>query len=204
MLTLMQMPISDNEQPSRQWDALLLSVADNQDLEAFQALFEHFAPLIKAYARRVSDPAQADEFGEELAQETMVKIWLKAKSFNSEKASASTWIFTIARNTRIDLIRKNSKHSEGSHEFDENTLEADDVWFDNMQDVEDKVAASQHQQIIKDSIELLPNDQIAVIKAIFLEGLSHSEAAKILNLPLGTVKSRVRLALQKLKLSIDI
>jgi RNA polymerase sigma-70 factor (ECF subfamily) len=204
MLQLMQKPITDSDQPSKHWNALLVSVAKNQDLEAFQALFDHFAPLIKAYARRVSDPSQSNEFAEELAQETMVKIWLKAKSFNSEKASASTWIFTVARNTRIDMIRKNFKHSDGSYEFDENTLEADDVWSDNTQGIEDEVAASQHHEIINNSIALLPAEQIDVIKALFLEGLSHSEAAKLLNLPLGTVKSRVRLALQKLKLSIDI
>jgi RNA polymerase sigma-70 factor (ECF subfamily) len=135
----------------------------------------------------------------------MIKVWIKAHTFDPAKSSAGTWIFTIARNTRIDLIRKYSKQWEANNtEFDENILTADDIWPGQTDDVYTQIETSHNKKKILDLINELPLEQIAVIKIIFLEGLTHSEAASHLNVPLGTVKSRVRLALQKLKLSIDL
>lgn len=205
MLQLMQQKESDNSKDPTRWNPLLLSVAQDRSRAAFQDLFEHFAPLIKAYAFKVTELSKAEILAEELAQETMIKVWIKAHTFNPAKSSAGTWIFTIARNTRIDLIRKYSKQWEANNtEFDENILTADDIWPGQTDDVYMQIETSHNKKKILDLINELPLEQIAVIKIIFLEGLTHSEAASHLNVPLGTVKSRVRLALQKLKLSIDL
>ncbi len=205
MLQLMQQKESDNSKDPTRWNPLLLSVAQDRSRAAFQDLFEHFAPLIKAYAFKVTELSKAEILAEELAQETMIKVWIKAHTFDPAKSSAGTWIFTIARNTRIDLIRKYSKQWEANNtEFDENILTADDIWPGQTDDVYTQIETSHNKKKILDLINELPLEQIAVIKIIFLEGLTHSEAASHLNVPLGTVKSRVRLALQKLKISIDL
>ncbi len=202
--------IMQTEEPSShdkadKWNKLLVSVANDRNRTAFQTLFEHFAPLIKAYAYKVTELSKADIIAEELAQETMVKVWLKAHTFDPEKSAASTWIFTISRNTRIDLIRKYAKQWEADNsEFDENTLTADDIWPGQVDDVYTQIESQHTRKKITESINTLPIDQIAVIKNIFIDGLSHSEAAEVMNIPLGTVKSRVRLALQKLKLNIEV
>ena len=205
MLQLMQQKESDNSKDPTRWNPLLLSVAQDRSRAAFQDLFEHFAPLIKAYAFKVTELSKAEILAEELAQETMIKVWIKAHTFDPAKSSAGTWIFTIARNTRIDLIRKYSKQWEANNtQFDENILTADDIWPGQTDDVYTQIETSHNKKKILDLINELPLEQIAVIKIIFLEGLTHSEAASHLNVPLGTVKSRVRLALQKLKISIDL
>lgn len=205
MLQLMQQKEPNNPKDPTRWNSLLISVATDRSRAAFQVLFEHFAPLIKSYAYKVTELSKAEILAEELAQETMIKVWVKGHTFDPSKSSAGTWIFTIARNTRIDLIRKYSKQWEANNtEFDENVLTADDIWPDQTDDVYTQIETSHNKKKILDSINELPLEQIAVIKIIFLEGLTHSEAAAHLKLPLGTIKSRVRLALQKLKLSIDV
>jgi len=205
MLHLMQQKEPDNSKDPTRWNPLLLSVAQDRSRAAFQDLFEHFAPLIKAYAFKVTELSKAEILAEELAQETMIKVWIKAHTFDPAKSSAGTWIFTIARNTRIDLIRKYSKQWEANNtEFDENILTADDIWPGQTDDVYTQIETSHNKKKILDLINELPLEQIAVIKIIYLEGLTHSEAASHLNVPLGTIKSRVRLALQKLNLSIDV
>ena len=116
------------------WNALLQRVGSHQDREAFSALFAHFAPLLKGFLMKGSnlDPEQA----EELVQETMIKVWRKAPSYSSAQAAASTWMYTIARNTRIDWLRKHAKISQQTDEliaedlFDENedgTIDARDL-----------------------------------------------------------------------------
>ena len=205
MLQPLRQVVQENMQSPEAWNTLLVRVAQNKDRAAFQTLFEHFAPLVKAYAYKVSKLSQAEALAEELAQETMIKVWLKSHTFNPDKSAAGTWIFTIARNTRIDLLRKHSRHlSDNNEEVDESILSADDIWQDQADDASAQLEKSQLKSIIMGSINELPGDQLTVIKSIYLDGLSHSEAAALLKLPLGTVKSRVRLALQKLKLTIDI
>ena len=205
MLQLMQQEKPDKPRTANNWNALLISVGQDRNRTAFQVLFEHFTPLVKAYAFKVTEQSKAQVLAEELAQETMIKVWIKAHTFNPDKSSASTWIYTIARNTRIDLIRKYSKQWEANNsEFDENILTADDMWPDQSEDVYLQIETGHNKQKILNSINQLPLEQITVIKTIFLNGLSHSEAASQLQLPLGTLKSRIRLALQKLKLTIDV
>jgi RNA polymerase sigma factor (sigma-70 family) len=187
------------------WNEMVETVGRDRDRSAFQALFTHFAPLVKAYAYKVSDLAQADALAEELVQETMVKVWLKAATFNAKKSAAGTWIFTIARNTRIDLLRKYARQWESDNEeFDESKLSADDIGMHQQNDVLESLSEQQAQENILASFNVLSEDQASIMRAIFLEGKSHTEAAASFGLPLGTVKSRVRLALQKLKLTIDV
>ena len=193
------------EEPAH-WNQLLVQVARKQDRRSFQQLFEHFAPLIKAFAYKVPSVSQTEAFADELVQETMLKVWVKAKSFDSRRASASTWIFTIARNTRIDLLRKYSRHHTNavSTESIADMLETQDIWFEEMEnDVFNHLAQQRNQKVIHDSLKDLPDEQSYILEKVYLEDKSHSEVATELALPLGTVKSRVRLALKKLRITID-
>jgi RNA polymerase sigma factor (sigma-70 family) len=204
MLQVMSKTDQESNQ-SAHWNDLLQTVARDRNRSAFQALFTHFAPLVKAYAYKVSDLAQAEALAEELVQETMVKVWLKAATFNAEKSAAGTWIFTIARNTRIDLLRKYARQWENNNEeFDESKLSADDIWMHQQNDVLENVSMQLEQDKLLASFDVLSEEQASIMRAIFLEGKSHTESAATFGLPLGTVKSRVRLALQKLKLTIDV
>lgn len=166
----------------------IVSVAATRDREAFARLFAHFAPRVKAYMFRFGGNP---ETAEEMAQEAMMQVWRKAHLFDPAKAAASTWIFTIARNLRIDRFRQR-KHIEVDDSdptliVDEDPL-ADDV-----------VNRDQEAVLVKAAMEELPADQKVVVELSFFEDCSHSEIAERLDIPLGTVKSRLRLALGKLR-----
>ncbi|MGF1649246.1 MAG: sigma-70 family RNA polymerase sigma factor [Hyphomicrobiaceae bacterium] len=171
---------------------LLSRIAQMRDASAFRDLFEAYAPRLKSYMmRQGADSATA----EELAQETMLTVWRKAQLYSSEKGSASTWIYTIARNLRIDRIRREVPWQELPEGFNE---EASD-------DTPPDEAASEKERSarIKGALNQLPPEQYEVVALSYLEGLSHSEIAERLELPLGTVKSRMRLAYQKLRESVE-
>lgn len=177
-----------------EWSEALTLIAANEDRAAFTRLFRHFAPLVKAFALSGSNMSAAH--ADELVQEVMLKVWQKAGAFNPEKASASTWVYTIARNCRTDMFRRLQK-------FD-TPLSADDVCPD--QEAEEPFAMLQSRRSrerVKEMMKELPPDQVQILAKVYLEGKSHAEAAGELDLPLGTVKSRVRLALQKLQLQIE-
>jgi RNA polymerase sigma factor (sigma-70 family) len=179
---------------SDEWSECLVLIARNQDRAAFTRLFRHFAPLMKAFA--LSGSTLSANNADELVQEVMLKVWQKAGAFNPDKAAASTWIYTIARNCRTDFYRRLQK-------FD-TPLSADDV-TENLESEE--AFALLHQKRSRDRIrELmnqLPGDQAQILAKVYMEGKSHSEVAGELDIPLGTVKSRVRLALQKLQIQIE-
>jgi len=184
------------ERSKDQWSQLLERVGASQDRQAFHQLFEHFGPQIKYYAIANGIAHQA----EELVQEVMISIWRRASTYDWRKAAASTWIFTIARNQRIDMLRKIQR---GSAEM---ALDTDDLWQIPGDDEKDPVP-SLHRIIaerrIRDSFEHLPQDQVTVLAKVYLEHKSHQAVADELNIPLGTVKSRVRLALSKLKVILQ-
>lgn len=193
-----------------QWSECLRRIALSQDKAAFRQLYDHFAPLIKSYACQVPGLEQAEVFAEELVQETMIKVWTKALCFDPRLASSGTWIFTIARNTRIDMLRKSARHIvnavslHADEEGDEGTLEFEDIWFeDELSDVLSIVSLQRSAQLLRESLENLPQDQAEILRKVYMEDKSHMKVAEELRLPLGTVKSRVRLALQKLKLAIS-
>jgi RNA polymerase sigma-70 factor (ECF subfamily) len=168
------------------WEELMLMVGTNQDRSAFKHLFNHFAPRIKSFLMKAgADPTMA----EECSQEAMATVWNKAKLFDPARASASTWIFTIARNKRIDAIRKIRRP-----EPDELT------WPDGMEDAqEDALELKQQSEILADAIQNLPEKQRQLVEKAFFKELSHSEIALETGLPLGTIKSRIRLALERLR-----
>ena len=167
---------------------LLKRVGLTQDRDAFARLFAIFAPRVKAYMMKVgSDPASS----EEITQETFIRVWRKAGQFDPKKASAVTWIFTIARNLRIDRLRKENRP----------TFDPDDPIFipETSQTPLENMEQSTIVERVKLSISGLPEDQREVVQLSFIEGLSHQEIADAIGLPLGTVKSRLRLSFVKLR-----
>jgi RNA polymerase sigma-70 factor (ECF subfamily) len=172
---------------SQSWEDLLLAIAHHQDQDAFTRLFQHFAPRVKAYAMRGgADPSVA----EDIAQETLVTAWRKAGLFDPSKAAVSTWLFTIARNLRIDRIRRERRPEP----------DPDDPAFIPASEPPPDAALRQAQnaKAVRQAIEALPDAQREVVMMSFYEDEPHSTIAERLNLPLGTVKSRIRLALRKI------
>jgi RNA polymerase sigma-70 factor (ECF subfamily) len=171
---------------------LLRRVAQRRDEDAFTRLFDDFAPRIKGMFRRVGTN---DATAEELAQEAMLTVWRKATLYDPAKASAATWIFCIARNLRIDAIRR-----EKRPEWDPRDPM---LQPDAPPSAEVRIEATQQQARLHAAMSTLPPDQAKVIRLAFFEGKAHSEIAVALGLPLGTVKSRVRLAVSHLRASLE-
>jgi RNA polymerase sigma-70 factor (ECF subfamily) len=170
---------------------LLVAVAELQDRDAFAELFAYYAPRVKSYLLRLgADSALA----EEIAQDVMVTVWRKAGLFDRAQASVSTWIFRIARNRRIDLFRR-SKRPELDPEEEmilPSGVEAPDA----------RIEAMETEARVRAAMKDLPEEQVLLLKLAFYEGLSHSEIATRLGAPLGTVKSRIRLAFAKMKVRL--
>ena len=169
--------------------ALLQRVAAHQDREAFAQLFGHFAPRLKAFNLRAGIDADT---AEDLAHEAMIQVWRRADSFDPAKAAVSTWIFTIARNKRIDRLRRERYPELVS---DENRPEE----VDTAPTADARVETDQYQRIVRDAVRQLPAEQARIVHMAFFEDKSHSSIAVELALPLGTVKSRIRLALARLR-----
>lgn len=187
-------PLSSQEEREAQVDtaALMNKVALNQDKAAFAELFEYFAPRVKSYMLSMgSDERQA----EELAQLTLLQVWRKAQLYNPGKAAVSTWMFRIARNLRIDALRK-QKHFFDS-DFDFNEIE------DDAENAEERIDREQQAKAVRSALVLLSEEQAEIVHLSFFEGLSHGDISERLSLPLGTVKSRLRLAFSKLRKSIN-
>ncbi len=176
--------INRNQSASREWTRLLAQFAETRDKADYVQLFRHFAPKVKAYIVRLGlTEATADE----LMQETMLAVWNKAHLYNPAKAAASTWIFTLARNQSIDWMRR--------QKYPEYELEDWHVGEDEGDAGEQSVLADR----MADAIKTLPENQAQVIHMSFFEGRSHQEIADRIGIPLGSVKSRLRLAADKLK-----
>ncbi|MEO1016623.1 MAG: sigma-70 family RNA polymerase sigma factor [Pseudomonadota bacterium] len=170
---------------------MLEQLGTERSQAVFLSLYEFYAPRLKAYAMRLgADDAQA----EELAQETMLTVWRRAGRFDASRASASTWIFTIMRNKRIDLFRRESRRiNEPDYATNVEVAGPDEAFH-----------ASSWAAAIDQAVEQLPQNQAEVIKKAFVEDMTHTSIAADLDLPLGTVKSRIRLALDRLRRSMDV
>ncbi|QUD90834.1 sigma-70 family RNA polymerase sigma factor [Phenylobacterium montanum] len=168
------------------------AIAARADKAAFARLFAHFAPRLKAYLLRLGlGAAQA----EEVAQEVMVTVWRKAASFDRRQASAATWIFRIARNRRIDLFRRDQRAA-----LDPN----DPIFQPQAEAAPDATSeAADRETQVRLAMAELPADQRELVRAHFYEDLSHSQIAERTGVPLGTVKSRLRLAFGKLRLRLE-
>jgi RNA polymerase sigma factor (sigma-70 family) len=175
-------------EPAEQWNLLLCRVAEARDRAAFGLLFEHFAPRIKSYLMRLGAPPQQ---AEDLAQEAMLTLWRKATLFDPARASASTWMFTIARNLRIDAIRRERRHQLFP---DDPTLASEPGTSAEL-----GLQSQQDEAALRQAMRVLPPDQNEIIMQFFFSGKPHSQIATDLNIPLGTVKSRLRLAMARLR-----
>lgn len=171
---------------SDEWTLDLLQVRDSQDQAAFVRLFNHFAPRIKSYLMKSGG---SDGLAEEATQEALATVWHKAKLFNPAYASASTWIFTIARNKNIDAIRKQKRP------------EPEEIsWIgDQEEDASTALETTQEEAGLRRAVAKLPESQRAVIEYAFYGDMSHSEIATKTGIPLGTIKSRIRLGLARIR-----
>jgi RNA polymerase sigma factor (sigma-70 family) len=177
-----------------QWAELIGRVSSHGDRDAFKALFEHFAPRIKGFLLRTGCSV---EEAEDVAQNTMIAVWRKADQFDPTTTGAAAWIFTIARNLRIDSARRAARDGRVGQDMDleyepDPGVPADLV----MSRVEDAAR-------ITSAIEKLSADQSRVIRMSFIEERPHTEIAAALGIPLGTVKSRIRLAMKRLRDLLD-
>lgn len=167
---------------------LLLAVAENEDRQAFHTLFEYFAPRVKAFLFK---QGTTPEMAEEVVQETMVNVWRKSAQFDPARASASTWIFTIARNLRIDMLRKENRPAP---DLDDPALVPDPEPTSH-----DAIAREQEADRLKSAVAALPKEQQKVLELAFFQEKAHPQVAEELGIPLGTVKSRIRLAFRRIR-----
>ena len=166
----------------------LAKVAESQDISSFKKIFDYFSPRLKSFLMR----SGADEaIAEEIIQETMTIIWTKADYYDPKVASPSTWIYTIARNKKIDILRKSRKAI------------LEDIDTAILPPIESKadenIEHDQKFEMVSQYLDDLPEDQLNLLKMNFFEEKSHGEISEITKIPLGTVKSRIRLALEKIR-----
>ena len=181
--------VTANETSEAQWVARLAAIAQDQDRKAFAEVFRHFAPRVKAFLMK----SGADEsLAEECMQDVMATLWHKAHMYDPSRASVATWIFTIARNRKIDLLRRYARP------------EPEDLPWGPEQapDQADVIALQQDTGRLAHAIAKLPAKQRELIQHAYFGDLSHSEIAVETGLPLGTIKSRIRLALERLRHSM--
>ncbi len=179
-------PDHDRQSENSLWIACIARIRDDADEAAFAQIFGHFAPRVKGFLMKSGASAA---LAEECAQDVMATLWQKAHLFDPSRASAATWIFTIARNRRIDALRKARRP------------EPEDInWGPGeTPDQSDVLALEQESARLAEAIAALPAKQKTLIEAAYFGDLSHSEIADKTGLPLGTIKSRIRLALDRLR-----
>ncbi len=178
--------VSDKTDKTSLWVDEMLRVRDSRDRAAFASLFAHFAPRIKGFLMKSGTDATA---AEECAQDVMTTLWRKADQFDPTRASVSTWIFTIARNRRIDMLRRDRRP-----EPEELT------WGPEPEPEQSAVLEMQQEsaRLVK-AIAALPENQRKLIEQAYFGELTQAEISQITGLPLGTIKSRIRLALDRLR-----
>ena len=172
-------------------EAWMVRIARDRDRDSFVALFESFAPRVKTYLIRSGLP---EGVAEEIAQETLFTAWRKADRFDPVRASAAAWLFTIARNLRIDLLRHDG-HRGATHP---------EVESASPPTPEENLGGAEGERRLHDAMAELSAEQSMVVRLAFFEERSHSEIAHSLGVPLGTVKSRLRLAAAHLRRQLTI
>ena len=173
------------------WTEHMTRIATAQDRSAFADLFGHFAPRVKAFLLKAG---ASEALAEDCVQDVMVTVWQKAAQFDATRASVATWIFTIARNKRIDALRKTARP------------EPEDLpWGPEPEpDQADAIALQQESKKLTQALSSLPKAQREMIEHAYFGHLTHSEIATETGLPLGTIKSRIRMALERLRHQLDI
>jgi RNA polymerase sigma-70 factor (ECF subfamily) len=168
----------------------MASVAERRDRGAFATLFDYYSPRLNAYLVRLgADRTTA----EEITQEVMVTLWHKAALFDSTKSSLGTWLYRVARNRRIDIARRDRVDYVDPSEY------ALDIPDDQVPDADGQIDAQTREDVLRTAMADLPEEQRALVRLAFFDSLSHSEIAARTGLPLGTVKSRIRLAFSRLR-----
>ena len=178
--------------PPAELSALVEAVAARGDREAFAQLFGYFAPRLNAYLLRTGCDAGT---AEEIAQDTMVTLWRKAHLFDPEKSSLVTWLYRVARNRWIDSRRRERPNLLDSNAPDLDLCDGTDLFSE--------VAIQQRHNAMRAALEGLPNEQFMIVHLAFFDGLSHSQISERIDLPLGTVKSRIRLGFARLRRSLE-
>ncbi|ENK2929759.1 RNA polymerase sigma factor [Vibrio vulnificus] len=173
------------------WAECMAKVKD-KDKQAFAVVFRHFAPKLKQFAfKHVGN----EQVAMEMVQETMTTVWHKAHLFDAEKSALSTWVYTIIRNLCFDLLRK--QRGKDLH------IHADDIWPSDYYPLDLVERYSPEQDMLKEQVmrflDCLPKAQRDVLQAVYIEDLPHQQVAEMFDIPLGTVKSRLRLAVEKLR-----
>ncbi len=170
----------------------LTAIAQHSDRSAFAALYQHYAPKVKALALRMGvEWSGADE----VTQEVMLAVWRRASTYDRSQASVSTWIYAIARNRVIDRIRKITRAEVDPHDPAFEPAEAPDT--------DARIDARRRARRLRAALQELPGDQAEVLRVSYFEGKSQSRIAEDLDLPLGTVKSRTRLGLARLRRTLE-
>jgi RNA polymerase sigma factor (sigma-70 family) len=181
------------QEAARERFALLAArVAAERDRSAFIELFDFFAPRINAYLQRLG---MKQGLAEDLAQDVMLTLWQKAHLFDPAKSSLSTWLFRVARNRRIDVLRRDRSGLIDPHDpmFQPTAPEAADTGMD----------VAKRDARVRLAMAELPEEQLDLVRLAFFTGLSHTEIAERTGQPLGTVKSRIRLAFARLRKAIS-
>ena len=174
----------------------LVSIATHQSEAAFHTVYEHFAGRVKSF---LLGKGMDEETAEELMQEIMITVWRKSTTYDPKKAAASTWIFTIARNRRIDYLRGNYRVEV---ELDDALLERELDLAESENSLDSELNLQQNSNRLYEAMEELPKEQKQVLHLSYFRGQSHGDIAVWLGLPVGTVKSRIRLALQSVRSSM--
>ena len=168
-------------------------IGKNQDKLAFNSIFKYFAPRLKSFLVKAGS---TDSQAEEVIQEVMIAVWTKSSTYDSNKSSVSTWIYTIARNKRIDKIRKEKRHYLS--ESDEGL----EIPIDSTQEKE--IFTAQVSNSLKKYMSNLPEEQSKLLKLSYFYNKTHADISAELKIPLGTVKSRIRLALTKMRHLVEV
>lgn len=175
-----------------EWAVLVAAVAEHRDRAAFAQLFDHYAPRLNAYLMRLGTESAT---AEELVQEVMTTLWRKAALFDPAKSSVGTWLYRIARNRRIDYLRRDRFEPLDSELAAE--IPGDAPPLDRVLDLQ------QREERVRTAMAGLPDEQLTLVRLAFFEELSHSQIAERTGLPLGTVKSRIRLAFSRLRRALE-
>ncbi|MGH7089321.1 MAG: sigma-70 family RNA polymerase sigma factor, partial [Stellaceae bacterium] len=187
-LDAMTIPRADAAAAPPVYADLVRAIVERRDQTSFMTLSDYYAPRVKAYLKRL---CAIDSLAEELAQDVMLTVWRRANTYDASKAGVGTWIFAIARNLRIDALRRQRRPELDS---------ADPLLVPDPSPLPDReIELSRRWKDVRAALETLPEEQAKVVAMAFYEGKSHGEIAAELALPLGTVKSRLRLALRRVR-----
>lgn len=188
----MAVDTQDKDAFNAKMSANLAAVANARDVAAFEDLFRYYGPRVRSYMARL---ARDRQLAEELMQETMMAVWHKSAQYSPEKGNVSTWIFTIARNLRIDAYRKANRPS----------FDPEDPAFvpDGIASADAALEEREDAERLHEAMTDLPPEQVELLKLSFFDEASHGKIAETLGIPLGTVKSRIRLAFSKLRSALE-